>query len=87
VKKIKANVLALNGDRDIQVVSTHNLTGLKALLQKSKAKQFDVIELSGVNHLFQRCNQCTLAEYAQLEETIAPVVLETIGQWLEKNVK
>lgn len=87
VEKIKASVLALNGDRDIQVVSTHNLAGLKALLQKSRAKQFDVIELSGVNHLFQRCTKCTLAEYGQLEETIAPDVLETIGRWLEKNVK
>lgn len=87
VKNIKANVLALNGDRDIQVVSKYNLAGLKALLQKSKARQFDVIEVRGVNHLFQRCTNCTVTEYGQLEETIAPDVLETIGQWLEKNVK
>lgn len=87
VKKISASVLALNGSRDLQVLAGPNLAGLHALLQKSKAKQFDVLELNGLNHLFQQCTQCTVAEYGQLEETIAPKVLETIGTWLEKNVK
>ncbi len=87
VKKISASVLALNGNRDIQVLAGPNLAGLNALLQKSKTRHFDVVELSGLNHLFQRCTQCTVAEYGQLEETISPSVLETIGTWLEKNVK
>jgi hypothetical protein len=87
VKKITASVLALNGDKDIQVVAKPNLAALKASLQKSKAKRFDVIEVSGLNHLFQHCATCTVAEYGQLEETLAPEVLETIGSWLDKNVK
>ena len=87
VQKIRAKVLALNGDKDIQVVSKANLAGLKASLQKSKAPHFEVMELSGLNHLFQQCKKCTVAEYGELEETLSPVLLETIGKWLAKNVK
>lgn len=87
VRKLNAKVLALNGDRDIQVVAKQNLAALKASLQKSHAKKFDVVELKGLNHLFQHCNKCTVTEYGQLEETFAPEALEAIGSWLEKNVK
>lgn len=87
LKRIRAKVLALNGDKDIQVLSQPNLAGLKAGLQKSPSKGFDVKEMPGLNHLFQSCQSCTVAEYGKLEETIAPAVLETIGEWLAKNIK
>ena len=87
VRKMKARVLALNGDRDIQVLSGANLAALKTSLQKSRVKNFDVIELKGLNHLFQQCKTCTINEYAQLEETIAPQALATIGSWLAKHIK
>ena len=87
VQKMKAKVLAINGEKDIQVAAKPNLAALKTSLQKSGSKKFDVIELPGLNHLFQHCTKCTVAEYAELEETIAPEALEIIGVWLEKNVK
>jgi pimeloyl-ACP methyl ester carboxylesterase len=87
VQKMKAKVLALNGEKDIQVAPEQNLAGLKASLQKGGNKNFETMELKGLNHLFQHCQKCTVAEYGVLEETMAPEVLETIAQWLEKNVK
>ena len=87
VRKIKAKVLAINGGSDIQVIAKPNLSALKTSLQKSKSKNFTVVELPGLNHLFQHCTKCTIAEYGELEETIAPEALETIGNWLDKNVK
>lgn len=87
VRKMNAKVLALNGDKDIQVFSKTNLPALKASLQKSPSKNFEVVELKGLNHLFQHCTKCTVAEYAELEETFAPEALQTIGTWLGKNVK
>lgn len=87
VQKMKAKVLALNGDKDIQVPSKENLSALKASLQKGGNKSFETVELKGLNHLFQHCQKCTVAEYAELEETMAPEALETIGAWLNKNVK
>lgn len=87
VKKISAKVLALNGSKDIQVVAKPNLDGLKAALQKSHARSYEVIELQGLNHLFQHCRTCTVNEYGQLEETFAPEALESIGKWLQKEVQ
>jgi dipeptidyl aminopeptidase/acylaminoacyl peptidase len=87
VRKIKAKVLALNGDKDVQVISSPNLAALRHSLQNSGAKTFDIVEFKGLNHLFQHCTRCTVDEYGALEETIAPEVLETIGNWLKKNIE
>jgi hypothetical protein len=85
LKKVK--VLALNGSRDIQVVSSQNLSAVNAALKEGRTRNFETKELSGLNHLFQTCNKCTVQEYGQLQETIAPVALQTITGWLNKNVK
>jgi pimeloyl-ACP methyl ester carboxylesterase len=85
LKKVK--VLALNGSKDIQVVSQQNLPAVRSALIQGNTKTFDTQELPGLNHLFQTCKTCTVTEYGQLEETIAPVALQTIINWLNKNVK
>ncbi len=85
LKKVK--VLALNGSRDIQVVSQQNLPAVRSALVQGSTKTFEVKEMPGLNHLFQTCHTCTVQEYGQLEETIAPIVLQTITDWLNKNVK
>jgi hypothetical protein len=82
--KLSCNVLALNGDKDIQVIGPSNLKAIKDALKKSKSPQYDVVSLPGLNHLLQTCTKCSAMEYGELEETIAPVVLQTIGDWLLK---
>jgi len=85
LKKVK--VLALNGSKDIQVVSQQNLPAIRSALVAGSTKKFEVKEMPGLNHLFQTCVKCTVAEYGELEETIAPVALQTIMGWLNSNVK
>ena len=87
LEQLNCKVLAVDGDKDVQVVSKQNLPGIQASLKKSKTKIYEVKELPGLNHLFQHCIKCTVAEYGELEETISPAALEIIGNWLEKNVK
>ncbi len=87
LRKLRTSVLAINGARDIQVVSSSNLAGISSALRKSKSKNVEIKELPGLNHLFQRCSDCTVIEYSRLEETISPDALKLIGDWLEKNVK
>jgi len=38
--------------------------------------------LPGLNHLFQTCTSCSVAEYARLEETFAPSALEEVSDWI-----
>lgn len=87
LEKMEVKVLALNGEKDVQVISKSNLNGMEMGLSKSKSKQYNVMEVPGLNHLFQECKQCTVAEYAQLEETFSPSALLMITEWLDKYVK
>ena len=82
----KTKVLALNGNRDIQVISSSNLDGIRSALKKSKTKNYTIKELEGLNHLFQTCHLCTLAEYVALPETFSPAAIQVIKDWLKKNV-
>jgi hypothetical protein len=49
-----------------------------------KNTKLTVQSLPGLNHLFQHCTACTIAEYAQLEESFSPEALELIAQWIRK---
>lgn len=82
---LRCKVLALNGEKDLQVAPKINLTAIKNSLEKNNAPNTTIKEMPGLNHLFQRCKKCLVAEYADLEETMAPEVLETIASWLESN--
>ena len=84
IKKITSHVLAVNGNKDIQVISNTNLAAMEAALKEGRSKSFEVKELEGLNHLFQECKMCTVSEYGQIEQTISPVLLEMITKWLKK---
>jgi fermentation-respiration switch protein FrsA (DUF1100 family) len=87
LSKITIPVLAINGSKDIQVSAKENLEGIRRLLTKAGNKDFEIIEVPGVNHLFQTAKTGDLSEYAQIEETVSPEVLEIISAWINKHVK
>lgn len=80
IRNTRCPVFALNGDRDCQVISSQNLTAIQRLLPKSK--QNLIKEYPGLNHLFQHSTTGLPAEYASIEETISPEVLDDISRWL-----
>ena len=77
---ITCPVLALNGTKDTQVEPESNLGALRSGLQKNAKNKLEAIE--GVNHLFQHCKTGMATEYGNIEETIAPEVLEKMVYWL-----
>ena len=79
---IKCPVLALNGTKDIQVEYESNLGALREGLPANPKTKIEAID--GLNHLFQHCNIGAVAEYRNIEETIAPEVLETMVQWMDQ---
>ena len=87
LEKLSIPVLALNGEKDIQVDPKINLPVIKASLKKSKSKNYKVVELPGLNHLFQHCKKCTIDEYGELEETFASEALKIMGDWMDEVVK
>jgi alpha-beta hydrolase superfamily lysophospholipase len=87
LEQLKCPVLAINGSSDIQVVSAQNLKGIKSSLKKAGNKNYTIKEFESLNHLFQKCNKCTVQEYGDLETTIEPEVLDFMAKWLDKNIK
>lgn len=86
LQKLNTKVLALNGEKDIQVIASSNLAGIEQALKKSKSK-YTVKLMPGLNHLFQKCTTCSIQEYEQIEETVSPDALKEINDWLNKTVK
>ena len=83
LSKIKCPVLALNGTKDTQVDCTANTTQLEKGLSNCK---HTIKKIEGVNHLFQHCSTGNIVEYQQIEETIAPEVLEIIYSWINNEL-
>lgn len=80
--KIKIPVLALNGSLDVQVKATENLAGIQASLAKAGNKKATIKELSGLNHLFQEAKTGAATEYATIEQTISPILLNEMSNWI-----
>ncbi|MFI5097731.1 MAG: alpha/beta hydrolase family protein [Candidatus Acidiferrales bacterium] len=82
LKALQVPVLALYGQKDLQVPAKPNLALLKQALQDGGNKDADVRELPELNHLFQHAYSGTPAEYAAIEETFSPEALQIVSAWL-----
>ena len=82
LEKIRVPVLALNGELDVQVDAEQNLTAIAAALEKGGNPNVTVHRLPEHNHLFQRAKTGLVNEYAIIEETISPKVLDLIRDWV-----
>ena len=80
--QVRCPVLALNGEKDLQVPSRVNLAGISRALAAAKNTQTVVQELPGLNHLFQTSTTGSPAEYASIEETFSPAALTMISSWV-----
>ena len=85
--KVRCPVLALVGEKDLQVPPKENLAEIETTLKSAGNRRVTVKELPGLNHLFQTCKTGNVTEYAQIEETIAPAALTLIGDWILDQVK
>ena len=80
--KVKVPVLAINGEKDLQVPVREDLEGIAQALKAAGNKDYKTVSLPNLNHLFQTTKTGAPSEYAEIEETIAPVALQTIGDWI-----
>ena len=81
--KVTCPVLALNGEKDIQVSAKQNLEAIGNALKKSNNKNYITKEIPGLNHLFQHCKLCSVDEYSELEESFDTGTLTIISNWIK----
>lgn len=78
--KLRMPVLAANGANDLQVVASQNLPAIREALKAHR--DATVLELPGLNHLFQTSETGSPLEYGRIEETFAPAALTLVGDWV-----
>ena len=81
--EITCPVLALNGDKDCQV-PVENLEFIRKGISENGNTQVKTIVFPGLNHMFQPAVTGSPVEYSDIEETIAPAVLQEIVNWLNQ---
>jgi len=87
LQKVKCPVLAVNGEKDVQVTPKENLQAITRALKAGGNKNYTVKELPGLNHLLQTAETGNISEYGKIEETMSPTALKIIGDWiLEQTV-
>ncbi len=81
-KKVSCPVLALNGEKDLQVAADENLEAIGKALKKGGNKNFTAVKLKDLNHLFQHSKTGLPKEYGEIEETFSPEALKLISDWI-----
>ena len=83
---ISCPVLALNGEKDCQVLPEANIDVInKGLLDAGNTDSKTMI-LPGLNHLFQNCETGLLNEYGIIEETFDQETLKITSDWIKLKV-
>lgn len=82
LRRIEVPMLALFGARDLQVPPAQSRAPLESAVRAAGNPASRVVELPGLNHLFQAATTGAPAEYSAIEETMNAAALELIGNWL-----
>jgi hypothetical protein len=84
--KVRCPVLYLIGEKDLQVPPKENLQAIEKSLQAGGNKNYTIKEIPNLNHAFQTVQTGSGLDYAKIEETISPVALKMIGDWILQQV-
>ncbi|MFZ5786410.1 MAG: alpha/beta hydrolase family protein [Acidobacteriota bacterium] len=82
--RLRVPVLALWGEKDLQVPAEENLAALRGAVPAARAGEVTTRVFPGLNHLFQPCRTGLPAEYGTIERTMAPEVLTAVSEWLAR---
>lgn len=80
MRKVAVPWLALNGDKDFQVLP-ENMSAIAELNHNVETRL-----MPGHNHLFLKCTTGLPQEYAALPGDISEETLKAVGDWLDKTV-
>ncbi|GAH27843.1 unnamed protein product, partial [marine sediment metagenome] len=82
LKKVTCPVLALNGEKDVQVPPKENLHAIERAFKTGGNRHYTVKELPNLNHLLQTAETGSISEYGMIEETMSQTALQIIGDWI-----
>jgi hypothetical protein len=85
LRRAKCPTLALNGEKDLQVLARLNIPKIEAALRDSECGNFRCLVLKDLNHLFQKASTGSPTEYVEIEETFSPAAVQIIADWIKEH--
>ena len=83
--KINCPVLVIIGSKDLQVLPDLNMPEIEKSLVAGGNKDFEMVTIEGLNHLFQKCETGSMNEYITIQETWNLEAMSRIGDWIEQH--
>ena len=87
LEKVKCPVLALNGEKDLQVPPMENLSAIRKALENGGNKNVTAEVLPNLNHLFQECTTGSPEEYSSITQTLSPAAMAKILTWIKARAQ
>ena len=82
LSRVRVPVLALTGSKDRTNFPDQNLPAIQSALERAGNTDFQVLEVPGLNHVFQTAILGGVAEYGRLEDSFSTLALDLISQWI-----
>ncbi len=86
LRSVRCPVLALNGERDLQVDPAQNLSEIEKVLKEAGHMDVTAQVMPGLNHLFQPSETGSPLEYGEIRETFDTETLALMTTWIRKRV-
>ncbi|MDX1590390.1 MAG: alpha/beta hydrolase [Balneolaceae bacterium] len=83
IDSLQVPMLAIFGEKDMQVILEPNLEAADSLAANTQA-DITTVTVPDANHLFQRANTGMPGEYGMLDKEFADGFIEAIYKWLEE---
>lgn len=87
LRKVTCPVLAVNGEKDLQVPPKENLAEIEKALKEAGNSSYKIVEFPNLNHLFQTSKTGSPTEYPNIEETVAEPVLKVLTEWVVETTR
>ncbi len=85
LEKLRVPILALFGEKDLQVPAESNRAAVEAALKKGGDKDVTVKVLPRTNHLFLQSDTGSPAEYATMKKEFVPGFLDILTEWIQQH--
>ncbi len=86
LEQVDCPVLALNGNRDLNVPAAENLAAIERILGAAGNADYRVVELSGLNHMLNANGEGEPADTNLAIETISSEALALVSSWVGEQV-
>ncbi|OQP44023.1 hypothetical protein A4D02_11155 [Niastella koreensis] len=83
ISRLHIPILTIYGEKDVLLNAQKNAQNWQNSTTTAHNSHITIKIIPNLNHLLQHCTTCSTTEYAQIPETIAPIVLQEITSWLK----